>query len=95
LINEIARTDHATFKHELQFTAKLLDAVATKILQEQVRFNACELDLLADLLERSDRDLQAEIGHTDHRAFKQILVSKQALLASARSKLIEAGDTAG
>jgi hypothetical protein len=94
LINEIARTDHAAFKHELQYIAKLLDAIGAKVLQEKLRFTGSELDLFAEVIEHSDRDLLAEIARTDHRAFKQMLTRKQALVASARSKLSEAAATA-
>jgi hypothetical protein len=89
LIKEIARTDHAAFKHELQYTAKLLEAIAAKIRQEKPRFTECELDLLSEVIEHSERDLLAEIAHTDHRAFKDMLMRKQAVLASARSKVAE------
>jgi hypothetical protein len=95
LIKEIARTDHAAFKHELQYTAKLLEAIATKVLQEEPRFAECELDLFTEVLEHSERDLLAEIAHTDHRAFKDMLVRKQAVLASARSKVAGTAVTVG
>jgi hypothetical protein len=89
LIKEIARTDHAAFKHELQYTAKLLEAIATRLLQEKPCFTEWELDLFSEVLEHAERDLLAEIAHTDHRAFKDMLMRKQAVLASARSKVAE------
>jgi hypothetical protein len=90
LIGEIARTEHAAFKHELRDSAQLLDAIETKLVKGGLRFTPCELDFFAEVIDRHDRELLAEIAHTDHREFKHMLIRKQAVLASARSRVLQA-----
>ena len=49
-----------------------------------------ERELLAQVVERRERDLEVEILHTDHAEFRRMLKERLALLRQLQSKLATA-----
>lgn len=90
LREEIARTDSRDFKRGLQQQLQLLNELEDKILGRDLQLGADELDFLAEVTNRSERELIGEIARTDHRELRNTLQRRAELLAQVRDKVTEA-----
>ncbi len=90
LIREIAHTDSRDFKRTLQHQQSIVGGLENKILSRKLDLAVDELGFLAALMSSCERELIAEIAHTDRRQFRNDLQRKAEWVTRIRDKVLQA-----
>ena len=94
LTHEIARTDARGFKHMLQEKLDLLGRLQNQLVWGELQLSTETNDVLAEVLDQSERALYFEIARTDDRDFKHKLQENLAQLEGAHNKIARASNAA-
>ncbi len=90
LTHEISRTDTRGFKHILQEKLDVLGRLQNQLVWGELQLSTEIGDVLAEVLDQSERALYFEIARTDDREFKHTLQENLERLESAHSKITRA-----
>jgi len=90
LTHEISRTDTRGVKHILQEKLDVLGRLQNQLVWGELQLSTEISDVLAEVLDQSERALYFEIARTDDREFKHGLQENLERLESAHSKISRA-----